>query len=182
MSPSTVEHARPAGADAKQRLRERLAEIQAMPVSELQDLYYDLHGRATRARNRPWLLKRLSYKTQELVTGLKLSAESERRIKRLSADEPIRQREPDERRPPLPAPQTEPRDPRLPPPGTLIRRDHKGVIHEVRVLADGFEYQGRHYTSLSTIAREVTGTTWNGFLWAGLTKRKKRKAPAEEAE
>ena len=39
----------------------------------------DLHGRATRARNRPWLIKRLSYRTQELMTGLSLSAEAEQR-------------------------------------------------------------------------------------------------------
>ena len=85
--------------------------------------------RGPHARSQAWgdedasaqlrLIKRLSYKTQELVTGLKLSAESERRIESLSADEPIRQREPDERRPPLPAPQTEPRNPRLPPPHAL---------------------------------------------------------------
>ncbi|MEQ8719624.1 MAG: DUF2924 domain-containing protein [Sandaracinaceae bacterium] len=77
--------------------------------------------------------------------------------------------------PPLPEPPTKPRDPRLPPVGTVIRRGHKGEVHEITVLDDGFEYEGRHYTSLSTIAREVTGTSWNGFLWAGLTKRKKRK-------
>ena len=87
MSRSTVEQARPAGAEAQQRLRERLAEIQAMPVRELQDLYYDLHGRATRARNRPWLIKRLSYRTQELMTGLSLSAEAEQRIADLGEDE-----------------------------------------------------------------------------------------------
>ncbi len=182
MSRSTVEQARPAGAEAQQRLRERLAEIQAMPVRELQDLYYDLHGRATRARNRPWLIKRLSYRTQELMTGLSLSAEAEQRIADLGEGEPVRLRDPGDA-PPLPEPQVEPRDPRLPPAGTIIRRAHQGEVHEVHVLADGFEYEGRHYTSLSTIAREVTGTTWNGFLWAGLVKRKKRKrASAGEAE
>ncbi len=181
MSRSNVEQARPAGAEAQQRLRERLAEIQAMPVSELQDLYYDLHGRATRARNRPWLIKRLSYKTQELVTGLTLSAEAEQRIADLGEDEPVRLRDPSDA--PLPEPASKKRDPRLPPAGTIIRRAHQGEVHEVHVLADGFEYEGRHYTSLSTIAREVTGTSWNGFLWAGLVKRKKRKrASAGEAE
>ena len=75
-------------------------------------------------------------------------------------------------------PDEPPRDPRLPPVGTVIHREHDGVVHEIRVLKDGFEYQGRHYTSLSTIAREVTGTSWNGFLWAGLTQRKKRSRAA----
>lgn len=62
--------------------------------------------------------------------------------------------------------------------GTVIHREHDSVVHEIRVLKDGFEYQGRHYTSLSTIAREVTGTSWNGFLWAGLCRRKARRREA----
>jgi hypothetical protein len=39
------------------------------------------------------------------------------------------------------------------------------------VLHGGFEYQGRRYRSLSAIAREATGTRWNGLLFFGLTKR-----------
>lgn len=54
-------------------------------------------------------------------------------------------------------------------------RERTGAIH---VLHDGFDYEGRHYASLSTIAREVTGTSWNGFLWAGLTQRKRRSTQA----
>ena len=84
--------------------------------------------------------------------------------------------------PPEPLPEPEPvdpkRDPRLPPVGTVIRREHEGVVHEIRVLKDGFDYQARHYASLSTIAREITGTSWNGFLWAGLAQRKTRAAKA----
>ena len=81
---------------------------------------------------------------------------------------------------PLPEPEAvDPkRDPRLPPVGTVIRREHEGAVHEIRVLKDGFDYQGRHYASLSTIAREITGTSWNGFLWAGLAQRKSRAAKA----
>ena len=162
-----------ANTQAQQHLRQRLSEIRDMPVSELQDLYYDLHGRATRARNRTWLIKRLSYKTQEVLTGLTSSAEARQRIEALSADQPVRVRESDEPMP-LPEAPSKPRDSRLPPVGTVIRRAHNGAIHQITVLEDGFEYQGRHYASLSTIAREVTGTNWNGFLWAGLTTRKKR--------
>ena len=108
------------------------------------------------------------------MTGLRLSAEAEQRIADLGEDEPVRLREAGDP-PPLPEPPAKPRDSRLPPVGTVIHRAHKGEVHEITVLDDGFEYEGRHYTSLSTIAREVTGTSWNGFLWAGLTKRKKRK-------
>jgi len=42
------------------------------------------------------------------------------------------------------------------------------------VFDDGFEYDGRHYASLSALAREVTGQRWNGPLFFGLTKQEKR--------
>ncbi|MDL1951780.1 DUF2924 domain-containing protein, partial [Acidobacteria bacterium ACD] len=57
------------------------------------------------------------------------------------------------------------RDPRLPSPGTVLTRLHRGVEHRVTVLADGFEYRGERYRSLSAIARRITGTPWNGFLF-----------------
>jgi len=60
------------------------------------------------------------------------------------------------------------RDRRLPLPGTLLVREYKGQSVVVKVLDEGFEYEGRRYKSLSAIAREVTGTKWNGFLFFGL--------------
>jgi hypothetical protein len=39
----------------------------------------------------------------------------------------------------------------------------------VKVLVDGFEFNGQIYRSLSAIAREVTGTKWNGFLFFNLS-------------
>jgi hypothetical protein len=38
----------------------------------------------------------------------------------------------------------------------------QGVEHVVTVTADGFEWQGRPYKSLSAIERAITGTRWNG--------------------
>ena len=78
----------------------------------------------------------------------------------------------------LPHGQVHPRDPRLPPVGTVIRRAQKGEVHDITVLDDGFEYEGRHFTSLSALAREITGTNWNGFVWAGLSKRKAQRGGA----
>ena len=73
-----------------------------------------------------------------------------------------------------PEPPAKPRDPRLPPVGTVIHRAHKGEVHEITVLEDGFEYGGAHYRSLSRIAKVVTGTSWNGFLWMNSKARLKR--------
>jgi Protein of unknown function (DUF2924) len=56
-------------------------------------------------------------------------------------------------------------DSRLPPHGSYLEREYKGRRVIVKVLVDGFEFEGRVYRSLSAIAREVTGTKWNGFLF-----------------
>jgi len=48
-------------------------------------------------------------------------------------------------------------------PGTVINREYKGNIHQVKVLDDGFEYEGRVFKSLSAITKEITGSHWNGF-------------------
>src|SRR5258705_11608670 len=55
--------------------------------------------------------------------------------------------------------------------GTKLIREYQGVEHCVTVRADDFEYLGRPYKSLSSIAREITGTKWNGldFLDSSVT-------------
>jgi hypothetical protein len=63
-------------------------------------------------------------------------------------------------------------DSRLPMPGGLIVKQHKGDTIVVKVTDDGFEYNDRRYASLSAIAFEITKTKWNGFLFFGLTKEK----------
>ena len=54
-------------------------------------------------------------------------------------------------------------------PGTRLVRDWHGVGHTVIVLEDGFEFGGRHWKSLTAIARAITGTHWNGPRFFGLT-------------
>ena len=64
------------------------------------------------------------------------------------------------------------RDARLPLPGAVLKRQFRGQTIEVKVLVDGFEYQGRRFASLSGVAEFVTGTRWNGFLFFALQARK----------
>ncbi len=68
-----------------------------------------------------------------------------------------------------------PRDPRLPGAGTILAKQRGKETHEVTVLADGFEYKGEKYRSLSKIARLITGVSWNGFAFFGLTTREQTK-------
>jgi hypothetical protein len=60
------------------------------------------------------------------------------------------------------------RDPRLPPPGTVLRRAFRGAEYEVKVLEDAFEHGGERFESLSTVATRITGSRWNGFTFFGL--------------
>ena len=55
-------------------------------------------------------------------------------------------------------------------PGTKLVRTWKKATHEVMVLQDGFAWNGERYTSLSTIAKTITGTSWNGWRFFGITR------------
>ncbi|MEF9604422.1 DUF2924 domain-containing protein [Paracoccus sp. PXZ] len=58
--------------------------------------------------------------------------------------------------------------------GTRLLREWQGVEQIVTVTADGFEWQGRPYKSLSAIARAITGTRWNGWTFFGLKNHRGR--------
>lgn len=55
-------------------------------------------------------------------------------------------------------------------PGGLLVREWKGQMQHVMVLDDGFAWNGATYTSLSQVARAITGTNWNGHRFFGLRK------------
>jgi hypothetical protein len=55
-------------------------------------------------------------------------------------------------------------------PGSIIFKQYQGRTLVVRVLDVGFEYDSRPFASLSAIAKEITGTKWNGFLFFGLKR------------
>jgi hypothetical protein len=57
------------------------------------------------------------------------------------------------------------------PPGVIFSREWKGVVHRVTVAAEGFDYRGKKYRSLSDIARTITGTRWSGPRFFGLEQR-----------
>ena len=61
--------------------------------------------------------------------------------------------------------------------GSVLVREHEGSLHEVYVVPDGFSWQGKTYASLSTVARKITGTKWNGPRFFGL--REGRPDPTE---
>ncbi len=55
-------------------------------------------------------------------------------------------------------------------PGAVLVREWRGASHHVSVLENGFSFRGKHYRSLSEVAREITGTRWSGPLFFGLKR------------
>ncbi|MBV8107172.1 MAG: DUF2924 domain-containing protein [Hyphomicrobiales bacterium] len=56
--------------------------------------------------------------------------------------------------------------------GSALIREHQGVVDEVLVVSGGLCWQGTTYDSLSTIAKKITGTSWNGPRFFGLRSKK----------
>jgi len=75
-----------------------------------------------------------------------------------------------------------PRDPRLPAPGTTLTRTYEGKEIKAEVLDAGFKFDGKTWRSLSAIARTVSGTSWNGYLFFNLQTRATKAAAATTAE
>jgi hypothetical protein len=143
-----------------------LAQVAALPeksTAELKQLWRGLYDREPPSGNKPFLIKRLSYRIQELAYG-GLSARAEAKLNVLIEEEDQRVRG-------LPIVRKGDR----PIAGTRLIRQWQGVEHCVTVLDDGFEYGGAKYRSLSAIARAITGTRWNGPLFFALRPSRSRK-------
>jgi Protein of unknown function (DUF2924) len=63
-------------------------------------------------------------------------------------------------------------------PGTVLVREWNRRMNRVSVLADGFAYDGKTYSSLSKVALAITGTRWNGPRFFDLRDSSRREAPA----
>jgi hypothetical protein len=57
-------------------------------------------------------------------------------------------------------------------PGTLLVREWHGKLERVMVLEEGFAWNGKNFSSLSKIAKAMTGTSWNGHRFFGLGQTK----------
>jgi hypothetical protein len=147
-----------------------------MTLSQLRQKHAEVFDEETRSHHKQFLFRRIAWRIQALAEG-GLSERARRRALEIANDADLRIRAPKT------AFQQDIRfsrngtvdrllktapDPRLPAVGVEIARDYKGRKIVVQVREGGFEYEGKLYKSLSAIAREVTGTKWNGFLFFGL--------------
>ena len=140
----------------------RLAALKTTPTLKLKEQWRELFGTEPPPYNRKFLESRLAYRIQELAYG-GLKPETVARLEALGeqldgGNITTRRIRHDAR----------------PIAGMRLIREWQGVEHTVTVLAEGYEWQGRPYRSLSAIARAITGTRWNGLVFFGLKSQRSR--------
>jgi hypothetical protein len=153
--------------------------LQRLKTRALRTKYEEVFGTPSRSSHKQFLVRRIAWRLQARAEG-DLSERARRRAAEIADDADLRLSAPRELNPlrraggdPATLSRTRyPKDRRLPPAGTVLTRHYRGQPVIVKVLEDGFDYQARQYRSLSAIAREVTGTRWNGLLFFGLTERR----------
>jgi hypothetical protein len=137
----------------------RVAALKMLPIPQLKQQWRDLFESEPPPYNRRFLEHRLAYRIQELAYG-GLKPETLKRLRelgeQLDGGKSANRRRHHQDRPLA---------------GTRLIREWQGVDHCATVRDDGYEYQGRPYKSLSAVARAITGTRWNGWLFFGLKNR-----------
>ena len=138
----------------------RLAALKTTPTPGLKKQWRDLFETEPPPYNRRFLESRLAYRIQELAYG-GLKPETIERLEALGeqldgGNVVLRRIRADTK----------------PISGTRLIREGQDVEHCVTVRGHDYEYQGRPYKSLSAVARAITGTRWNGWVFFGLKSRR----------
>lgn len=150
-----------------------VAALEWMTVDQLRARYAEVFGERTNGRHKEWLIKRIVWRMQANAEG-DLSERARRRAEELANDADLRMTPPRERKPAADAKErtvtvtaaVKPSGDLLS--GMVLKREYKGRMVRVTVLADGFEFEGERYKSLTAVAKAVTGKHWNGFHFFNL--------------
>lgn len=152
-----------------------IEQLRSLTVNGLRKKYREVFGEDSRSGNKDYLYRRIAWRLQAHAQG-DLSERARRRALEIANDADLRVRAPkrtlgsDAHARTTVTVINGARDSRLPLAGTLLTREFRGCMHVVRVLDEGFEFEGRLYKSLSKIATEIAGTRWNGFTFFGLDR------------
>jgi hypothetical protein len=153
------------------KLTDEVTALAKLSGPALRARYAELFGDGTRVGNRTWLVRRIAWRLQAKAEG-GLSERARRRATELANEADLRLNPPAA---PTAAPRVRDRaDPRLPTSGNVLTRPYKGRNLQVTVREHGFEYEGAFYPSLSAVAKAITGSHCNGYLFFRLR-------PAKEA-
>ncbi|MBZ0234429.1 MAG: DUF2924 domain-containing protein [Deltaproteobacteria bacterium] len=157
----------------------KIGELSTLRVRELRERLAQILGRPVRTSNRAYLIRKLSWHLRDQAEGHHVPRTLQELLDAGPALLPARWRERLSRAT-TPAADAvtgavnPDRDARLPLPGTELVREFRGRTYRVVVHEADFEYDGRRWTSLSAIARHITGSPWNGMVFFGLARRSSR--------
>jgi hypothetical protein len=155
-------------------LPKEVAALQRLGAKQLRGRYADVFGETTAANNKIWLIRRIAWRLQALAEG-DLSERARRRAEELGNDADLRMNPPRPKVADAPRATATPaavlplRDARLPRVGSVLVRQYRGQTLQVRVRADGFEFEGAAFPSLSAVAKAITGSHCNGYLFFRIT-------------
>ena len=139
----------------------RIAALKTASTPELKKQWRALFNTEPPAFNRRFLETRLAYRIQELTYG-GLKPDTVKRLEALGEQfdggSPMPRRIRTDLKPLT---------------GTRLIREWQGVEHVVTVTRDGYEWQGRPYKSLSSVARGITGTRCSGWVFFGLKNHRR---------
>lgn len=147
-----------------------VARLEGMSVNQLAKRFEEVLGEECRSRHKRYLMRRIAWRLQANAEG-GLSERARQRAEELADDAEIRVTPPRPKQakaegtPPATIQIGSGRDRRLPPPGSWVERPYKGQMIRVLVTADGFEYEGQRYRSLSAIAKAISGSHINGYTF-----------------
>src|ERR1700681_4634235 len=135
-----------------------LARLSELTIFELRWEWRRLHRTPPPMRlSRDLLIRGITYKLQERAYG-GLSMATARKLEQAAAGPPSRGA-------------AKPTPPISLRPGTRLVREWHGVTHTALIHADGIEWHGQRYRSLSVVARKITGARWRGPGFFGLRQR-----------
>jgi len=145
---------RRAAADGE-TLAAEIADLSKLGIDELRERWKAMYGKApSKEIGRSFLTRAIAYRLQERAYGgLKPST---RRLLAHVVEETATGSSP--KRPQSRKAQS----------GTVLIREWQGNAHRVTMLDDGVSFNGKHYRSLSQVAREITGSRWSGPRFFGL--------------
>ena len=146
----------------------QIRELKDKSFTELKQLWRDYYRTEPPPYRRGFMAHALAYRIQELTYG-GLSAQAENHLNALLSEAKGKKT----KRRVAPA--------KLPVAGTRLVREWKGERYEVIIMENGFEYAGRKWNSLTAIAREITGTHWNGPVFFGLRRERENNSLTMEA-
>ena len=156
---------------------QHIDQLRQLTTAQLQLKYRELFGQASHSNHKSYLFRRVAWRAQALAEG-GLSERARQYAREIATDADLRLCAPKKRLGTQPAVRvasaSRQLDPRVPAPGTQLIKQYKNETLTVTVLGEGYRYGDRVYSSLSAIARQVTGTQWNGYLFFGLGLRKEQ--------